>query len=152
VFDLYEEFAAVVGALERAGIEYAICGGLAMAIWSLPRATVDIDILIQPVDVERAYVAAESLGYVVKAFPMSFADGAVEIRRVSKFDPAGGDVMMLDFLLVTPAVADVWSTRQRVDWEQGAMTVVSKEGLIRLKSLRGAGRDIDDIARLRGEQ
>jgi hypothetical protein len=152
VFDLYDELAAVVGALDRAQVEYAVCGGIAMAIWSLPRATIDIDLLIEPAALDRAYAAVEPLGYTVKALPMSFSDGAIEIRRVSKFDPSGGDVLMLDYLLVTPLVSDVWATREVVEWEQGKMSVVSKEGLIRLKSFRGAGRDTDDIARLRGEE
>lgn len=151
MLDLYDELVAVVAALERDGIPYALCGGIAMAIWSLPRATVDIDILIERSALDRALAAVEPLGYVVKAFPMSFAAGAIDIRRVSKFDPDGGDVMMLDFLLVTPPLDDVWQSRQRVEWEQGAMSVVSREGLIHLKSFRGAGRDADDIARLRGE-
>lgn len=151
MFDLYDELAAVVAALDRAAVEYAVCGGVAMAVWSLPRATIDIDLLIEPAMLDRAYAAVAPLGYTVKALPMSFSEGAIEIRRVSKFDPTGGDVLMLDFLLVTPVVSDVWASREVVEWEQGRMSVVSKEGLIRLKSLRGAGRDTDDIARLRGE-
>lgn len=152
MLDLYEELVSIVDALDRNGVEYALCGGMAMAVWSLPRATVDIDILIQAQALDAAYGAVATLGYVVKAFPMMFHEGAVEIRRVSKFDPAGGDVLMLDFLLVTAALADVWESRELVEWERGSINVVSKEGLIRLKSLRGSGRDADDIAQLRGEK
>ena len=46
MFDLYEEFKSIVSALEEQGIDYAVCGGLAMAVHGLPRATVDIDLLI----------------------------------------------------------------------------------------------------------
>jgi hypothetical protein len=28
-------------------VEYALCGGLAMAVYAMPRATLDIDVLIQ---------------------------------------------------------------------------------------------------------
>jgi len=45
VFDLYEESKSIVSALEEQGID-AVCGGLAMAVHGLPRATVDIDLLI----------------------------------------------------------------------------------------------------------
>ena len=45
MFDLYEEFKAIVAALGEQGIDYAVCGGLAMAVWGAPRATVDIDLL-----------------------------------------------------------------------------------------------------------
>jgi hypothetical protein len=44
VFDLYEEFKAIVSALEEHRIDYAVCGGLALAVHGLPRATVDIDL------------------------------------------------------------------------------------------------------------
>ena len=73
MFDLYEELGAVVGALDRANVDYAVCGGIAMAVWSLPRATVDIDLLIEARCLERAYAAVGPLGYVV-TLPMSFAE------------------------------------------------------------------------------
>jgi len=43
MLDLYEEFATLIGALEAAGADYAVCGGLAMAIHGFPRATIDVD-------------------------------------------------------------------------------------------------------------
>jgi hypothetical protein len=39
MLDLEAELDAVIGALSHAGIEYAVCGGLAMAIHGKPRAT-----------------------------------------------------------------------------------------------------------------
>jgi len=149
VLDLYEELTSLVGVLETKQIEYSICGGIAMAVWGVPRATVDIDILIEESDLDRVNAVAASLGYVHRALPMRFANGAVDIRRVSKTDPASGDVLMIDVLLVTPQLREVWNARQRLQWEQGTITVVSREGLIKLKSLRGSGRDLDDIERLR---
>ena len=46
MLDLYEEFRAVVTALEDRDIDYAVCGGLAVAVYTEPRATVDIDLLV----------------------------------------------------------------------------------------------------------
>jgi hypothetical protein len=62
-----------------------------------------------------------------------------------------GQLLSLDVLLVTPAIEDVWRTRLQVDWDFGKITVVSRDGLIAMKSLRGSGRDQDDIKQLRGE-
>lgn len=45
--DLYAEFKAVVRAFNASGIPYALCGGLAYAIHVRPRATLDMDFLIQ---------------------------------------------------------------------------------------------------------
>lgn len=148
MFDLYEEFKSIVSALEANGIEYAVCGGLAMAVHGLARATVDIDLLILADDLEAVKAAAKKLGYVIDAMPMTFAAGAVEIRRVSKTDADTGIVLSLDLLLVTPQIAAVWATRTQVDWQEGVLSVVAPKGLIALKSLRGSGQDLDDIKRL----
>jgi hypothetical protein len=52
---LLEEFKSITQALNDAGIDYAVCGGWAMAIHGLPRATIDIDLLILGDDLERVW-------------------------------------------------------------------------------------------------
>jgi hypothetical protein len=42
-------------------------------------------------------------------------------------------------------------SRREVEWEDGKLWLVSREGLITLKSLRGSGQDLDDIQRLKEE-
>jgi hypothetical protein len=79
---------------------------------------------------------------------MSFRAGAVDIRRVSKLHPSG-QLLSLDLLLVTPSVQPAWEGRQTMEWDFGKINVVSREGLILLKSLRGSGLDQDDIKLLR---
>ena len=149
MLDLYDELKALTGSFDSNGIDYALCGGLAMAVYGLTRATVDIDILIQEEYLEAAGSAARELGYTVAAAPMSFAGGSIKIRRISKLDPETGDLLMLDLILVTAPLANVWQTRLEAEWENGVLRVVSREGLIALKRLRGSSQDLDDIARLR---
>jgi hypothetical protein len=91
VLDLYEELTRIIAALDERHVEYALCGGLAMAVWGYPRATVDI----------------------------------------------------------TPEIEDVWTSRTRLEWERGSIAVVSRAGLVKLKSYRASGTDLDDIHRLR---
>ena len=148
MLDLYEEFRAVVTALKVRDIDYAVCGGLAMAVHGLARATVDIDLLILADDLEAVRAAAKKLNYTIDAIPMTFAAGAIEIRRVSKIDAETGIVLSLDLLLVTPQISEVWTSRSTVEWEGGQLKVVSPQGLIALKMLRGSGQDLDDIKRL----
>lgn len=150
MFDLYEEFKSIVSALEAQGIDYAVCGGLAMAIHGLPRATVDIDMLILAENLEEAKSVVRSLGYTIEAQPMTFHKGAIEIRRLSKIDPSDGDLLMVDFLLVTPMVEATWNNRIKVASDKASVSVVSREGLIVLKSFRRSGQDMDDIERLKG--
>jgi hypothetical protein len=150
MIDLAEEFEAVISALAEHRIEYAVCGGLAMAIHGLPRATVDIDLLIRPETEDRVYAAVEPLGFRIRANPMHFDQGRMETRRISKIDPAG-DTLMLDLLLVTPAFENVWRDRTTIESDFGPISVVSRKGLIELKSGRMSGVDQDDIKRLRDE-
>src|ERR1051325_2172090 len=123
-----------------------------MAVWGVPRATIDIDLLIEPAMLDRALDAVRPLGYVIRARPMDFSGGAIAIRRVSKVEAESGDTLMLDLMLVTPALEDVWAGRERLEWDRGTITVVSKSGLIKLKTFRSSGRDLDDIALLRGTE
>lgn len=152
MFDLYEEFKSIISALETRRIDYAVCGGLAMAVHGFPRATVDIDLLILAESLEEAKAVVRSLGYTIEAQPITFHKGAIEIRRLSRIDPSDGDLLMIDFLLVTPAVEESWNSRIKVASPKGSVFAVSREGLILLKSLRRSGQDLDDIERLKGGQ
>ena len=44
--DLLTELRSITDALDLARVDYALCGGVALAIYGIPRATVDIDMLI----------------------------------------------------------------------------------------------------------
>ena len=149
MLDLYEEFRALIAALTDHQIEYALCGGLAMAVHGTPRATVDIDLVIRAESLATVSFLAHELGYALEAAPLHFGDGAVEIRRLVKTDSETEDFLPLDLLLVTPALQRVWESRSTVSWEGGQLLVISREGMIAMKSLRNNGQDRDDIARLR---
>jgi hypothetical protein len=148
LLDLIQELRGVIGALDGAELPYGLCGGLAMAVHGYPRATIDIDVLVLVDDVSRIQDAVRPLGFVLRAEPMSFRGGDVEIRLISK-TLSDGQILSLDLLLVTPAVRAAWDSRQVVEWDFGSISVVSREGLILMKSLRGSGLDQDDIDHLR---
>jgi hypothetical protein len=104
-----------------------------------------MDLLILAESLPQVIDLARLQGYVLSAKPTTFAQGTVEIRRVSKLDSETGDLVSLDLLLVTPQLQAVWANRQQVSWEGDALSVVSRDGLIELKLLRGSGQDLDDI-------
>ena len=148
---LFDELNDLIELLEKSGIEYAVCGGLALAIHGFPRATFDIDILIKPESLEKAYEIVAGKGYDIRGLDMSFKERAVEIRRVSKID-SDGEVLSLDFLLVTPKVEDVWETKEEYDWQGKDLWLVSREGLIKMKTLAGRDKDLIDLGSLKGEE
>jgi len=147
--DILNELKNLIGKLNEENIEYALCGGLAMAVYALPRATLDIDILIEASSLEDTRRAVHDLGFTVKAAPMEFQDGKIQIHRVSKIEPGTGETLILDLLIVTHEIKSAWDSRKEVEWEHGQISVVSPEGLILLKSFRKSGQDQDDIRFLR---
>jgi hypothetical protein len=150
--DLFAEVIAVTSALDAASIDYAICGGVALAIHGAPRATRDIDILARAADMPRLREVARTCGFTIEALPMPFASG-VSIQRFTKIEPDGA-TLMLDVLLAEGPLSAVWDTRSRIAFptSSGAnatVWVVSREGLITLKLAAGRPQDIVDIQRLK---
>lgn len=149
--DLIAELEAVVDALERAGIDYAVCGGLALGILGHPRMTKDIDLLIAPADLDRAMAAVKAIEFDIPARRMVFRQGKPTeqvTQRLSKLDPDTGALLAVDFLLVTDVSAAVWASRIRVAYRDREMRVVSAEGLVTMKRLAGRPQDLADIAAL----
>jgi hypothetical protein len=142
----------LVDGLDEEGIEYALCGGFAMAVYGFPRPDVDIDLLAPPEDLDSFREVAARCGYSIEVQPVVFAGGAVEIRKFIKRDPASRGGLTLKLLLVTPDLRRVWSKRECVDWEGRRLCVVSRWGMIELKSLRRSPWDLEDIAGLRESQ
>lgn len=149
MLDVYDELRQLIATLTKQHAPYALCGGLALAVHGIPRATLDIDLLIPADALTQVSEIAQDLGYSMAAEPMVFADEAVQIHRLSKIDRESEDSLSLDLLLVTPKITSVWSSRQHIQWENQPLVVVSRRGLAELKSLRGSGQDLDDIERLK---
>mgnify|MGYP001569409448 FL=1 len=147
--DILEELKRLVERLDKERIQYALCGGLAMAIYALPRATLDIDIMIESDSLEKTSRAIDVLGFNLSAMPMEFQGGKVHIHRLSKIESGTGETLVLDLLIVTPEIRQAWESRTKVEWEGGTLSVVSAEGLVLLKSFRKSGQDQDDIQYLR---
>jgi hypothetical protein len=148
--DLLQELRTLTQRLDEAHLEYALCGGLAMAIYALPRATLDIDLLVPSEALGPVKAVAQSLGFTFVANPMEFHGGQVQIHRVTKLDPGTNEALVLDLLVVSPATLSAWEARRVLDWAGGRLAVLSPGGLIALKRLRGSGQDLDDIAYLQG--
>jgi hypothetical protein len=144
--NLFDELMAVVSALDEGGVEYALVGGLAVAVWGAPRATKDIDLLVQATAVEQALDALLPKGFDLRALPMTFRDG-MQLQRVSR--AAGGDLLTVDFILVSESLEQVWQSRARVLAPTGPLWVISRDALIAMKALAARPQDIADIEKLR---
>ncbi|MBI4026857.1 MAG: hypothetical protein HY360_17870 [Verrucomicrobia bacterium] len=147
--NLRDELRQLVRALDSVNIPYALCWGLAMAVHGWPRATLDIDLLVEAGHLEGVRRLAGSLGFTHEAGEMTLAAGRVRLFRMVKF--VGQEWLPLDLLIVTPDLLPVWKSRRQAPTGDGPITVVSPAGMIQMKSLRNSGTDQDDIRRLKGE-
>lgn len=143
--DLYAELTALTGALQRASVDSALCGALALAVHGITRATKDIDLIV-PKDAEDALRGAvRSVGYTVEALPMKFNSG-IQVQRFTKL--VDGRPLLLDILWAEGPLRPIWERRQRVQWAHGSIDVVTREDLITLKVTAGRPQDLADIAAL----
>ena len=151
MIDIVEELEVLVTKLDEQQIEYALCGGMAVGIHGFARTAINIDLLILAESLDAAIVIARNLDYTIGDKDLSFKDGTGEIRRISKIDPDTGDLLPLDFLLVTPPLLPIWESRIEAEWERGKLSVVTRDGLINLKRLRNSRQDLADIEALTGD-
>jgi hypothetical protein len=142
---LHDELMSVAGGLDAAGVPYALVGGLAVAVWGAPRATKDIDLLVQPSDLERAKAAVRLCGFTLPVEPMEFSDGMV-VHRMSKVHD--GALMTVDLLLVNEALRRHFEAREARLVEHGRLWVIGREGLIAMKISAGRPQDQADVVKL----
>jgi hypothetical protein len=140
----------IVAALDRLGIDYALIGGLANAIWGEPRATIDVDVTVA-VDDQAIPAALTSLA---TEFRLAVPDPVTFVAqtRVLPLDTADGVRIDVIFALLPFELAAI-NRAHRVPIAGGSVRVVSAEDLILMKIISERERDVADaeaIVRRRG--
>jgi hypothetical protein len=146
--DLFQELSGLLQALEERRVPYALCGGFALSVYGIVRATEDLDLMVPPEALPDLRQTLKELGFTRENPPMELAGGKVVITRFLRFVQSSEEAVMVDALHVTPGVRAAWDSRTRVVTGLGSISVVSREGLIALKRLRNSAIDQTDIARL----
>lgn len=138
---LARQIEEVIGALNDAGVKFALIGGLALASHRVVRATRDVDLLIDSKDADEVDLLLAKLGY--QRLHRS-ADAANHLR---------GDERV-DLLYASRAVARrLLTTAAERNTSFGLLRVVNTEGLIAFK-LQGfvnnsrRTQDLEDIRAL----
>lgn len=144
-----DDVLAVLAALERAGVRYAVIGGIAMAAHGLDRGTRDLDLFVapDPDNVERLRAALNSV----------FEDP--EINSITA-DDLGGQYPVIQYgppdvdytIDLVSRLGDAWSFEnlelEQVDAGGTTITVVTPSVLYAMKRDTVRLRDRDDAARL----
>ncbi len=135
---------ATVTELTKAGLEHAVYGGLALAMYGEPRETKDADVAVAHVSLAAAQAALSRIGAtVVPAFD-SVPFGGLRISRLSLL--GAGKLNTVD--LVTPTspgyAARVQARVLRGRLEGQELRVVSPEDFVVLKILSTREHDLQD--------
>ena len=147
--DLRHELALIASALREEGIEYALCGGVAVAIHGYPRATQDLDLLVREYDLERIKASMAKVGFTFSAGMIPFDVGKETERRVFRVSKTmGKDFLSVDLILVAPFLEDVWADRETYQIGDQEIPVVSLEGLKKMKRIAGRPQDLADLHHL----
>ena len=149
--NVFEEFTQLVKGLETGKVRYALVGGVAMAFYSEPRFTRDIDLLIHAEDYEKAKDILEKKGYFESASPWTFKNVAIELHRFLKV--AEADEMMIDILIAqSEELRRIIRDSIKAESEEGKIKIASRKDLIWLKRIRDSKQDQADIEKLEDEK
>jgi len=149
--NVFEEFKRLVIELERHEVRYALVGGVAMAFYTEPRFTRDIDLLVDFADFEKVKGILDKDGYFESASPWTFRRVPVQLHRFSKVTPE--DEMMIDILVAkTEEVKRVLRDDVEAESEHGRVVLANKKDLVWLKGLRDSKQDQADLEKLEDEE
>lgn len=124
--------------LQKNEVQYVVIGGIAAVLHGVPRATFDLDILIEATaeNTQRLLNALLEAGLGTAAMTSAEEILAHELTVFKDF-------VRIDVQTSTPRLEfeEAWTEREVMTYQQQTFYVVSREHLIRSK--RAAGRDVD---------
>jgi len=149
--NVFEEFNHLVKELETHKVRYALVGGVAMAFYTEPRFTRDIDLLIDSEDYEKTKGILEKEGYFESASPWTFKRVPIELHRFLKV--IDEDEMIIDILIAEiEEVRRIIRDSVEAESEEGRIKIASRKDLIWLKRMRDSKQDQADIEKLEDEK
>jgi hypothetical protein len=123
-------------------VKYVVIGGIAAILHGVPRATFDLDLLIDatPENAQRLLDALLDAGLGTAALTSAPDVLANEITIFK-------DRVRVDVQTSTPGLrfADAWSRRKTVTFQGQEFFILSKEDLVRSKRAAGRPVDLEDV-------
>lgn len=138
----------VFATLHSHDVRYVVIGGIAAILHGVPRATFDLDILIDatPENAGRLLAALSAGGFGTA----SLTDvESILANEITIFD----DFVRLDVQISTPGLtfADAWAHRVEMEFEGQVFHVASRYDVIASKSAAGQPRDLEDVRALESD-
>ena len=128
----------VFKSLEENRVKYLVIGGIATVLHGVPRATFDLDILIEPThENARRLLSAlvdAGLGTAAETTATELLEYEITVFK---------DIVRVDVQTQTPGIEfePAWENRETLVYQDQKVEVLCRKDLIRSK--RAAGRDVD---------
>ena len=135
---MLDQLQSIFASFQKNDVKYLVIGGIAAVLYGVPRATFDLDVLIEP----SAQNAERLLKGMIDAGLGTASLTTVE-DLLSKEITIFTDRIRLDVQTSTPGIVfeDAWERRVTMNYKGQTLEVVSLRDLIASK--RAAGRDVD---------
>jgi predicted nucleotidyltransferase len=148
MIELFDDFRDLLVELHKAGARFVVLGGHAVAFHGHPRATKDLDVLVEAnaENAKRVYAALSAFGAPLSAFEVGVGDfasydGVLQIgvppRRIDIINRADG-------ITFAEAVAD----GESFDLDGYEIPVIGRSALLKNKRAAGRAQDIADVKAL----
>ena len=132
----------VFASLEENDVKYLVIGGIAAVLHGVPRATFDLDLLIEatPENAERLLGALEAAGLATAT--LTSASDVLD-NEITVFQ----DRVRIDVQTRTPGIRfeDAWANREEMSYQDQKFYVVSRQDLIEAKKAAGRQIDLEDV-------
>jgi len=135
---MLDQLQSVFASFQKNDLRYLVIGGIAAVLYGVPRATFDLDVLIEPTleNAKRLLRAMSEAGLGTAALVSADDVLATEITIFA-------DRIRLDVQTSTPGIVfeEAWKRRVTMNYRGQVLEVVSLADLIASK--RASGRDVD---------
>lgn len=132
----------VFSSFQKHDVRYLVIGGIAAVLYGVPRATFDVDILIEanPDNAQRLLEALEEAGF---ATALLTTKDEILANEITVFR----DRVRIDAQTRTPGLSfqDAWNRRVTMQYQGQSFYVVSREDLIASKKAAGRAVDLEDV-------
>lgn len=146
--------------LDKNGVDYVLIGGLAVALYGIPRTTGDVDLMVN-LDAQNLLKLVKTmneLGFTPKV-PVKAEDLADPIirndwiknknMRVFSFQHPDNPYALVDIMIDNPLNYEEATKEKKQVFDRGTkIFLIPKKSLIKLKELAGRDQDLSDIKAL----
>ncbi len=135
----------VFKSFQKHEVKYLVIGGIAATLYGVPRATFDMDILIEASQKNVTLLLSALLDAGFGTAGIVSVDSILE-NEITIFD----DRIRIDVQTRTPGLdfAKAWERRETMTYRGQEFQIVSKEDLIASKKAAGRDIDIEDVKQL----